>query len=437
MKRSTLAVAAVLLLLVGYIYFYEREPVVEERRAPLFEVEAASIEHIEIQARDAEPVVVDKTAGSWVVSAPLSVDADQDEIARLAQNLTTAEPERVLGDVTELSAEGFGLDEPALEVRFRLADGGERGLQFGRDTPTGTTRYARRSGENEILVVSSHLIHNFEKTLWDLRDKRIFQYPEDVTARRVEVERPDGKLLLENQSGLWFVSAGPRARADRFAVEGLVSSFRRAEMMDIVSETSEGLNSLGLEPSRYALRIEWTDDTLLPLEIRVGRKATIDFYARAPARPQVFLLDAALVTELGKPAGDYRSARLFDFTTSGVRRVRLRSASEPDLHFDVEASEDEAAWAPVEELLFEMSGVRAEEIIERPSIRELALDDPEIIVTVWSGSPERKETIRVGKPEGESVFVQREGDDVVLRVAADRWTEVESLFNLEEAKAPE
>ena len=437
MKRSTLVVAAVLLLLVGYIYFLELDPLVEERANPLFQVEEASIDRIEIWARGEDTVVVDKTDETWHLSAPISAAADEKEISLLLENLATAELDRAVGSVAELELEKFGLDEPVLEVRFRVSKGDEGGLQFGTDTPTGTTQYARRSGEDEILVVAPYLSLNFRKTAWDLRDKRIFDYAEDVMPSRVEIARPEGKLVLENSLGLWFVSGETRVRADGFEVEGLVSRFRRAEMRDIVSETSEGLASLGLEPHLRALRVEWVDASRSPLEIHVGEESSIDFYARAPARPQVFLLDGALVEVLKRGASAYRSARLFEYTTSTVRRVRVQSMSNPDGGFDIEAAFGEARWAPVEDLLFEMSGVRAEEIVEDPLLDELALRDPSVNVTVWSDTPEREETIRVGEPIGESVFVQRDGDDVALRVSATAWAAIETLFGLVETKAPE
>ncbi len=436
MKRSTLVVAAVLLLLVGYIYLFERDPLEEERADPLFQVEEASIDRIEIWTRGEDTVVVDKTDENWHLSAPISVVADEKEISLLLQNLATAELDRAVGSVAELGLENFGLDDPVLEVRFRVSEGDEGGLQFGTDTPTGTTQYARRSGEDEILVVARHLSLNFRKTVWDLRDKRIFDYAQDVMPIRVEIERPEGRLVLENSLGLWFVSGETRVRADGFEVEGLVSRFRRAQMRDIISETSEDLVSLGLEPHLRALRVEWVDESLSPLEIHVGEESSIDFYARAPARP-VFLLDGALVEVLKRGASAYRFARLFEYTTSTVRRVRVQLRSKPDGGFDIEAAVGEASWSPVEDLLFEMSGVRAEELVEEPLLDELALRDPSINVTVWSDSPEREETIHVGEPIGESVFVQRDGDDVALRVSAAAWAAVETLFGLVETEAPE
>ena len=426
MKPSTLVAASVLLLLVGYIYFFEQEPLEEERANQLFQFEEASIERIEIRTRGEDTIVADKRGENWHLSTPISGAADENEISLLLKNLATAELDRAVGSVAELGLENFGLDEPVLEIRFRVSEGDEGGLQFGTDTPTGTTHYARRSGEDEILVVASYLSLNFKKTTWDLRDKS-----------RVEIEKPEGRLVFENNRGLWFVLGETRFRADGFEVEGLVSRFRQADMRDIVSETSEDLVSLGLKPYHRALRVEWADESLSPLEIHVGDKSSIDFYARVPARPQVFLLDPILVEDLGREASAYRSARLFEYTTSTVRRVRVQLMNNPDGGFDIEAGSGKARWSPVEDLLYEMSEVRAEEIVEEPLLDELALRDPSVSVTVWSDTPEREETIRAGGLIGESVFVQRDGDDVALRVSATVWASVETLFGLVEKKAPE
>jgi hypothetical protein len=435
LKRSTLAVASVLVLLVAYVYYFEWEPVAEEHGERLFEVDESAIDHIEIRARDEETIVVDKAGESWALSEPLSVAADEDEVSLLIQTLTTAELERSVGSSTEVTLEDFGLDEPVLEVRFQTTDGAERGLQFGKDTPTGLTQYARRSGDDEILVVSSHLSNNFTKTAWGLRDKRLFHYAEDVVPSRVEIERPEGRLLLENTLGLWFISGEARARADRYAVEGLISRFRHAEMTDIVSDTSAGLDTFGLDPYRYALRVEWIDEALAPLELRVGSQSTVDFYAKLPGRPELFLVDGALVKDLRQDPGALRSTKLFDYVTSEVGRVRVQRTRDPEAGFDIENDGDETSWAPVKDLLFEMGGVSAEEIVEHPSLDDLALSRPSVVVSVWWGTPEREETIRVGEAVGESVFVQRDGDDVALRVSTDAWDDVEKLIRLGDSGA--
>src|SRR3972149_462989 len=292
-------VAAATLYFAGYIYWFEREPVSDAVGEEVFGVEGESIDRIEIRRRGAGgPVVLEREGEKgWRLVSPVAAEADEGEVDLLLQNLATMRFERVVAQASSVKLADFGLEPPRIEVRFRTKDGTSRSLAFGCDTPTPSNQYARRDGGEDILVVASHLSLNFDKSGWDLRDKAVFALEGAPEANRIEIARPEGKLVLVKEGGLWFV-AEPRSRADRNRAAGIASRVRGAEMKEIVSETPGALETYGLDAPSRRVRIEFEGEGSPAVELEIGESRDSDYYARTPAREQVFVLAPDLVGEL-------------------------------------------------------------------------------------------------------------------------------------------
>jgi hypothetical protein len=438
LRRSTLAAAAVLALLGGYIYWFEREPVSDAEGEVVFGVKEDSIDRIEIvRPPDAGRIVLERTKEkAFRLLSPVEAEADEGEVDLLLQNLATMRFERVVAQASSVKLSDFGLESPKMEVRFRTKDGAERSLAFGSDTPTPSNQYARRDGSEDILVIASHLSLNFDKSGWDLRDKAVFAGEDSREVKRIEIERPEGKLVLVKERGLWFL-ADPRSRADRNRAAGIASRVRSAEMKEIASETSGDLEAYGLDAPSRRVRIEFEGEGPPALELEIGASKDSDYYARSPAREQVFVLSSDLVDELDTAASELQSKKLFDYSTFAVKRLRIEAkGSEPRELERLDSTEEkkwrESAPAPgrdldataVEDLLYALNGASGS--LEAAPGK----DEPDFVFTAWSGDPEIEEKVLVRKrPEG--VEIERAGEAVGLKLTQAAWSEIESKLRVE------
>jgi hypothetical protein len=437
LRRSTLVAAAVLALLAGYIYWFEREPVSNAVGEEVFGVEGESIDRIEIR-RSAEggPVVLEREGEkAWRLVSPVAAEADEGEADLLLQNLATMRFERVVAQTSSVKLADFGLEPPRIEVRFRTKDGLERSLAFGSDAPTPSNQYARRDEGEDILVVASHLSLNFDKSGWDLRDKAVFALETAPEANRIEIERPEGKLVLVKEGGLWFV-AEPRSRADRNRAAGIASRVRGAEMKEIVSETQGALESYGLDAPTRRVRIELEGEGSPALELDIGASKDSDYYARTPAREQVFVLGSDLVGELDTALSELQSTKLFDYSTFAAKRLRIEAKGAAPRELERQDSTEEKKWretAPepgrdldttaVEDLLYALNGATG---FLAPASTKV---EPDFTITVWSGEPPIEETVRVRK-RADGVEVERAGEAVALVLSEETWKEVEAKMKL-------
>jgi hypothetical protein len=445
LRRSTLLAAAVLALLAGYIYWFEREPVEDAKGEEVFGVEKDSIDRIEIRrASEGGPVVLEKDPEKgWRLISPVAAEADEGEVDLLLQNLATMRSERVVARASSVKLSDFGLEPPAIEVSFRTRDGGERSLAFGSDTPTPSNQYARRDGGEDILVVASHLSLNFDKSGWDLRDKAVFVLETASETTRIEIERPEGRLALVNEGGLWFV-AEPRSRADRNLASGLASRIRAAEMKQIVSENPGDLETFGLDAPSRRVRVTLEGEGSPVLELDVGASKDGDYYARTPARAQVFVLASDLVSELDTALSQIQSKKLFDYSTFAATRLRIEEKGAAPRELERQEATEEKKWlqsspepardldtTTVEDLLYALNGASG------TLVAPLATGEPEFTITVWSADPAIEEAILVRK-KADGVEVTRRGESVALELTEEVWNDVEAKMKLEppEEKSP-
>ncbi len=433
--------AAVLALLAGYVYWFEREPVEDAVGEEVFGVEEDSIDRIEIRrSAEGEPVVLDKEGEkSWRLSSPVAADADEEEVDLLLQNLATMRFERVVAQASSVKLADFGLEPPAIDVRFKTKDGAERSLAFGSDTPTPSNQFARRDGGEDILVVASHLSMNFDKSGWDLRDKAVFALETAKEASRIEIERPEGKLILAKEGGLWFV-AEPRSRADRNRAAGIASRVRGAEMKEIVPQTGGALQTYGLDAPSRRVRIELEGEGSPVLELEIGANQDSGYYARTPAREQVFVLASDLVDELDTAVSELQSKKLFDYSTFAAKRVRIEAKGAAARELERQDSTEDKKWretvpgpardldtTAVEDLLYALNGASGS-LVAAPAAP--TNEAPDFTITVWSGDPVIEETVLVRKRAG-GVEAERAGEAVALEITDEAWKDIEAKMKLE------
>ncbi len=399
----------VLAILVGIVYWLERDDGSGADVERVFDVPEDDIERVEIRRFGTETVVIERKDESFRVVQPVDAASDPREVDLILSNLATMTVVRSFAREADMDMVEFGLETPTLEVLFVTTEGGEYGLRFGKDTLTPSNRYAERIGSDEVLVVTAHVANNLDKSAWDVRDKAIFHLPEDAEPERVSIVRGDETIELANDGGVWKTVVPPRARVDRFAVTGMVARFRRAEMLDL----AEDADGTGLDRPRYRLDVAFQGD-IGSMALEIGSKKNIDYYARVPSHDQVFVIEGGLVDELQKDVRDLWSKKLLHHPTTETTVVRIVSSGN-----DRTLDRDEA-----QDLLSALSSATPVDIVEIVEIvTTLPSSDPAFVITVSTDGAEDEISIRLD--EGVA-YATRKDEDVTLRLPSEAWKAIQT-----------
>ena len=161
MKPTRLIIAAVVMAgLGGVVWWSNKQEKAKEGKPPADEspkiltLKDTDIRKVEIAHRDGETTVVAKNdSGTWAITAPKPLAADQSAVTALMGNANPLRSERVLEDnATDLAS--YGLAPPLLTVKFTMADGKTPTLLIGEDTATGSSSYAKVEGDPRLFVMA-------------------------------------------------------------------------------------------------------------------------------------------------------------------------------------------------------------------------------------------------------------------------------------------
>ena len=89
----------------------------------------------------------------------------------------------------------YGLDQPAFQLDITEKDQKTQRLLLGDDTPTGGAAYAMLAGDPRVFTMASYAKTSLDKTLNDLRDKRLLTVNPDKISR-LELVRKNQDIEL-------------------------------------------------------------------------------------------------------------------------------------------------------------------------------------------------------------------------------------------------
>lgn len=408
---STIAGILVLVGLVGYIYFVDRNrPVGDENAKERVFAETASddVEEVEISLAGGGKTKVQKVDGNWQIVDPIQVRADEGELSSIAGSLATLDVQQEVDpDADDLSM--YGLDPPRVDVSFRTKGQNEpRRIQFGDKAPATGELYARVPDQKRVFLVPSFLDSTFNKDTFALRDKTILSFDRE----KVEsLGLTGGGLAMQfaKKGDDWTIVKPFAGRADYGAVEGAVERLASARMQGITAPQAADLNQYGLARPSHVMTVGAGGSSAT---LSLGRTENAVLFAKDSSRPMVFTVAPTLRDDIFKDVADYRRKDLFDSRSFTAGRAEFRRGDETIVLERGKGTDGDAVWknatgatvdtAKVDDLLTRISGIRAQSFNAN---RHPSLNKPALTATIRF-DPDRTETVTFGRA-GDEVFAGR------------------------------
>jgi hypothetical protein len=318
------------------------------------------------------------------------------------------------------------------------------------------------------MTVATYKARSFEKSLTDLRERRILDFDTNAV-QRIEVRWPDGSVHLERVlpttpeadaedadtaegavASTWRVTAPVEGRADDEAVDRLLSdlSFLRADgfVDDPSDEALAGFDDPAYEIVLHGEAGE--DGTQRIWRFTIGPVHDGDKLLARGAETSLYTISAARLIDFPRQVIAYRFKRLADFRVSDAFQLDFffqPSAGDP-VALTAERTSDGWTSSPekllggkVARIVSELSRLEAGDVrLDRATEEELAelgLAPPNSILSVYGEAPEpddaadpeaaleslpRLAEIHIGNVEGsEWILARAVGDPTVYRLDYD------------------
>jgi hypothetical protein len=429
---STLILVAVLAGLGGYIYFVDSKrpdaavgidggPAKEK----VYTLAVDAVHEVKL-TYNGETSLLRKSDAGWKMIQPVETDADPAEAVSLGQALANLELVRVVEEnATDLKK--YNLETPPIAVEFR-AGSTTGSLLLGDKNATQGEMYAMKNGEKKVFLVSSFQETNFNRTPFDLRDKKILKFDREKTDG-LALTRDGRTMTLARAGSDWTVTGPVASRSDYSAIEGLITRLSTSNMSKLVDSEGKDLAKYGLDKPVMTITVSAGSAKTV---LEVGKTENDQTYARDASRPLVFTVDTTLQGDFTKPFDDYRKKELFELRPFYVSRLRavLDAPNGPKTYefekVKAEKPTDTESWkvtrvggashtadgAAMDDLLAKLVALKAESFVDAKT--RTGLDKPALVVSA-SFDDGKFERVRFGQV-GEDAFGSREGEAVIAKV---------------------
>ena len=251
--RSRLLTLLVLAALAAGLYVFARREDLVSAPRPVSGLlypglDTTAVDSLYVTLRDDYDLQFERQPGGrWRITQPTQEEARQEWVELILDNLARAQVEPVEAPDGAVRAEAVGLEPPEHLIRFR-AGGREQTLLLGQVEPLGRMLYARRSGDDRIVLATRNLSTVLEGHAGDFVDPTLVRgLAGPVTS---VVVRDGGQPVLDARrvGGRWLLYQPEPVLADENRVAALVRALTLAtapRTLDATSD-SERFHALGL-----------------------------------------------------------------------------------------------------------------------------------------------------------------------------------------------
>jgi hypothetical protein len=282
-----------------------------------------------------------------------------------------------------------------------------------------------------ILVVLGAFYYVYEIRLGPDREKaearkgRLFTAePGDVTA--LEVKRGAELLRFQREGDTWRMLAPVATRADRGAVEELITSVVTAKADREIAASPASLAEYGLDAPQADVTLTLKDGKRIGLQLGGKNPTGVWVYGREIGKSAVLALPDGVLRDASRPVADYRDKVVLAFDRANVTGLDI---STPEERLGLESTGGKwtlAGPAPrpadgdaVADLLDKLGAARVKEFAAEspPSLQAFGLDRP-LRVDVHTGRDKDRatKTLLVGRADAakQGVYAMRPGESSVL-----------------------
>ena len=322
-------------------------------------------------------------------------------------------------------------------MTLKLEDGREQGLLVGVDNSFDNTLYVKKAGDATVRIVDAYAKSNFDRSAFELRDKRVAHLDDSAEVKRVEVSGVNSPYTLIKEGAAWKV--GGQA-ADSSAADGVIRSLKNLRATSVAAENSNNLKDFGLDKPKIVARLDAR--TVMIGQAKKPGSATLNTYAKRDDSPVVYEVDQQILKDLEKQPFDLQDKQLVHADReavrelvfegpSGVVRIARKKDAPPDGGF---ADETFMVTAPsagaakkwkISSALYSITGLRAA-AFDGPIPKDLAkygLDKPKTATLMGDGG-KILARIRLGAEKDGKRYVLADGLDKLARVekaTVDDW----------------
>ena len=410
--RSLLAAVIVLLGLGGLLWWsghHQSTPAPDPNKPSIVKISSGSVERLKLEPRGGQAIVVARTSPEqWQIQSSGPYLASSAAVNGMLSTLSDLQALRVIEEKAT-NPGVYGLSDPGFRLEIAGKAGHATTLNFGDRAPGGGV-YTMVSGDPRIFLAPTFAVANLDKSVDDLRDKRLLPVDPDTVAN-FSLIHPDQTIHFTRVHGGWEIDQPQTYRADTFQVEGLLNQVLGANWLaSTVPARAEAAFAHGKQVATLEL------DGSTGKESMEVREDHGDYYARSTAAPGTWQIDAAVGEAVSRQMDSFRNKQLLSFGDEDPDKIEVHTGATA-----LFLTRGGTTWwsagtkmdsGSVEDLVSALRSLAATGFVNS------GFTSPTIRLTVTSGGGKQVETVEVQKTKDGAV-ARREGESTLYAINSD------------------
>jgi len=329
--KNLLILAAVVMAVLAYIMLIERHrptsgEVESEAEKVLQDFDRDQVTTIVIEG-DSGRVRLEKVGEAWRLREPLDFPADESVVSSTLGSLANLTADRRLA-ADEVDRADYGLEQPAVTVTLRMADGSERIVAVGDELPLGSKRALRIDSSDGVTIASGWFVSDLEREVDDWRSREVVDISEDRVAS-IDIGAGEDRIRAVRLDDHWQLLDPVDDLGDRDHLQSLVrdlDSLRIEEFLDGPVD----LGDLGLDAPEYEITVIRADGGE-PLRLELGSTREGESGTEVACRrgdSEFFWSSEKVRTRLSKAPVLWRSKKVMPFETWDVEGLDISRGSD-------------------------------------------------------------------------------------------------------------
>ncbi|MCZ6679405.1 MAG: DUF4340 domain-containing protein [Candidatus Poribacteria bacterium] len=344
-------------------------------------------------------------AGHWEMVQPVAAKADLGEMEAALAVLDTLKVAVFEAD-GQIEPARYGLDSPRITVAIQLADERTQELQIGGEAATTGRIYAKRSEVPSVYAVNAEIYAQLNKTVFDLRDKRVMDFQRTAT-NRFEIHQGESNIVCEkNVEGEWKITEPVALKADAGAVDDLLFGVDALKAVEFVADVPQSLQPYGLDSP--SIQVSFMVPDAEPAVLLVGKTKDDHVYVKAQNADPVFLVKKELLALVGMGVAGLRDKQILNFNSDDAAKLVLKhGAVTLTCHKQgtnwrlVHPVQEDAKTGAVNSIVYQVNELTVEKFLApAPTAAVTGLDAPVVQLTVTL-KDRTEHTLEIGNSTGD------------------------------------
>ncbi|RKU31362.1 hypothetical protein C6497_02390 [Candidatus Poribacteria bacterium] len=276
--------------------------------------------------------ICQKLDGIWKIIQPLNLDADSDLIDSMLTELHALKVStfEVDGDIGTTLLDKYGMLNPITKLKVNRNDDsinldiGSRVINSDPQTNNEEEYvYVRSSNIGGIYTVSNQIIKILNKTLLDIRDKRVIDFQREDTIK-FEIELEQQKTTVIKLDDTWELQTSQKILADPQAVSDLLFGVDSLKAVSFITNPNDRLSIYGLNPPKMLLKFTIKGEDK-PAILKVGKNATEDtVYVISEKTGEIATVKRGLIDKLYQSENWLSNKQVFHFKIDDPIRIFVK-----------------------------------------------------------------------------------------------------------------